>query len=330
MKSLLVAVVVVGACGGDEKPKNAAMCAPFTELQLPSITRLDWCTSTELTGETTASPEEFAKAFEAAGYEAGRDAQDMNIAKDHMWFRRGDVAFSMSARFEGSPARKNPYFSIRRDTPKKWLPESAWQAHESTPAAKRKMVAALRVAGELFTADAKAPKKCPSLAELDPMLATAARSVIVNLEGRYFQGDKGRGPDLFDGDLTFASMEEASKEGEYFEQVGARRIVPVARITSYDAPVATDSGVRAGEFKPGSAAFDVGVVDLVEKKILCRSSATAESSGTIRGVTTTYKNADGSTQSSSAGADADGDLGRNMRAAAFAELATMSPVFAAK
>jgi hypothetical protein len=43
-----------------------------------------------------------------------------------------------------------------------------------------------------------------------------------------------------------------------------------------------------------------------------------------------YKNRDGSVQSSSSGADADGDLGRNMRADAFAKLATMSPVFASK
>lgn len=99
------------------------------------------------------------------------------------------------------------------------------------------------------------------------------------------------------------------------------------RVTRYEAPSVPSSASIMGTFVPGAASFEIGVVDLVDRKLLCRSKGKAESSATIEATTTTYYRPDGSISPTSTSADATGDLAHNIRIAAFAELAKMSPAF---
>lgn len=325
--NVFLAFLILAACGNDP----ATMCPPFTELKLPSITRLDRCDGNDLTGETTAKPEAFAAAFGAAGYEMGRDTNEPKYTKDWMYFRRKDDVFMMSSKFERSENRESPFFYIKRDKPRKWLPEATWQAVLTFPGERDKLLASYRGIADIFTAEARAPKQCPPIAD-DAM--TSSPTLLVNLDSSDLAGNKQhrfkRGPELFakGPPAEYESFDENVARRAELDTLRPRRIVPVMRVTTFKDPVVPGLNVT-GTFTPGSAAFEIGVVDLAEKRVLCRSRGKAANSETIEATTTTYKRPDGSVESMSTSAPAHEDLAKNMRRVAFAELAKMSPAFKA-
>lgn len=99
------------------------------------------------------------------------------------------------------------------------------------------------------------------------------------------------------------------------------RMLRILQVTSYEAPqVQEKSKGLAGSifFTGGHASFDVGVVDLVEKKVLCRGKGEAKSSEDIE----VTRNADGGLIGNPGGED----LGRNIDRVARAALGKMSPL----
>lgn len=309
------------------------MCEPYTSIKLPEITRIDRCGADGLSGETTAKPEAFIAAFKAAGFELGRDVSEPKYAADWFWAKKGGQTYRITATFDKVEQRQHPYFAISADQPRKWLPEATWVAIKTTPERREALLAKWRGVGDLL--GQKAPKACPALDELDPAFAKDSTDLLLNLDGKdlsptpRFRG--ARGPEMFEreppSEANYSSMDEFVEYDARITVMSARRIVPVIRVTSFEDPDVPTSANILGVFTPGRAAFEVAVVDLAEHKVLCRSKAEARNSETIEATTTTTREADGTIRDVSTSADAHGDLAKNMRAAAFAELARMSPAF---
>lgn len=329
--ALFASSLVVIGCG----KSNATMCEPFTSVGLPQVTRIDRCDAEGIGGETTAKPEAFVAAFAAAGYEIGRDVAEPDYADDWVRVRKGGVTYRVTSTFEKVEQREQPYFSISRDEPRKWMPEATWQGIQTVPAARDKLLEKWRTVANL--ANNKAPKTCPALGDLDPAMTAAPSSFLLNLDSGDLAGRPeqrySRGPELFSGQVPdkmySTNMDDLVKWKANLDALAARRIVPVIRITKYDAPSVPSGYNVMGTFTPGKATFDVIVVDLAERRVLCRSKSKAESSETIEATTTTRTSESGTIEEISTTANAAGDLASNIEKAAFAELRKMSPTFAA-
>jgi hypothetical protein len=300
------------------------------------VTKIDRCSVEEgIWGETTAKPEAFVAAFKAAGFELGRDGASPDYADHWLYVRKGATEYRVDLEFlSGGDNRENPFFSISADKAKEWLPEATWQSIQNLPAQRDKLIERWRGVADVI--GNKAPKECPALGDLDPAMRKAPTSFLLNIDAGDLAGTPeqrfARGPELFaftlPEKLERSNMKDVIEAKAKLDALGARRIVPVIRMTKYDAP-SVPSGINIlGTFTPGKATFEVAVVDLVDKKLLCRSKAKAASSETIEATTYTRTAADGHIEDVSTSANAAGDLAKNIETAAFAELAKMSPAFA--
>jgi hypothetical protein len=238
----------------------------------------------------------------------------------------------MPSTFETGQTRKTPFFMITRDAPRKWLAEPTWQSVQTSPADREQWLGTVRTVAGIFGPRARAPKRCPPLTDLDVALATAPTALLVNVDSIDFTGTQQRhyirGPELFSSELPRADdpLEHFVEARAELEQFRVRRIVPVMRVTALKEPYVPGVNVT-GTFTPGTAEFDFGLVDLTEKRVLCRSHGKATSSAVIEATTTTTYARDGAIDGVNTYADAHRDLADNIRKAVFAELATMSPAF---
>ncbi len=320
---VLLSLSALAACGN----KAASMCEPFKSVGLPGVTRIDRCEAKDISGETTATPADFVAKFQAAGYEVGRDVNEPKYAGDWFILKKGDDYLRLTSTFEGSEKRKHPFFMISKADPRKWIAEERYQFLLAAPAKRDELLAKLRSAADVFTATAKAPKACPPLAALDP-LATPPGGFLLNLDSADLAGKNhrwARGPELFTvlPPSDVEQFETTAKRADEVAAIAKRRVVPVMRVTAYKAPVVPRDNVF-GTFTPGTASFEVGFVDLEEKRVLCRSKGRAQSSEVIEATTYTEKYRDGSVGNQYTVAGEHRDLADNMAKAAFAELGRMT------
>jgi hypothetical protein len=262
------------------------------------------------------------------------------------YFRKGGATYFM---FTNLSKRDNgaTFFSIlpKPHDPKTWLPEASWQKVVSAQADRKALIERLRGVAEILKGSAKAPKQCDaSLAALDPALAKTATTVLLNLEASDFVGPKApryaRGPETFpaprDDNDTFHSQYSEKvatllEERAELDAIADRRVIPVVRITEYHAPkVDHDADPKAifKLFTPGDAKFEVAVVDLKERTVLCSTTASAKSSDKLDATTETRRNGAGAVMGVTVYSYEALDLAGNISRAAFLALGKMSPAFA--
>lgn len=305
MKRVLV-LCVVAACG-----KGGEICEPFSGAKLPGITKIDECTDHSFFGETTATVEQWQSAFAAAGWEVGRDRAATDTGN---WFyiRKGEVSYRIGASFGMSKTRKNPAFYITSGSSLvKLVPESEWRKLASLEADAKTLGDSYAWLDAAVANTSDAPATCGAL--IDPSIADAPHSLVQLRDGAVTTNQLfAKGVRVNE---TTESMIARRKE---LDSMLARRMLPVIRVTSYTAPRIPRGTGPNGTFEPGGAKFEVAVVDAKDKKVLCKSRASAGSSGTLEA--TIIRGA--------ASADVDADLQNNMREAAFRELATMTTAYA--
>ncbi len=348
----LIAVLLVLALAAQVSCKSKTVCGPYASMNLPGVTRIDRC-DVELSsdygigGETTATGADFVKAIAGSGFELGRDAESTyGEAKDMQYFRKGGVVYFMFTNLKKRDSGAT-FFSIYPTPrqPKTWLPEASWEKASSLDADRQALIARLGGVADLVKGSARAPKQCDgSLVALDPALAKSARTVLINLDASDFRGPKGaryaRGPEPFPAVRSDADafnshystkLSTLLEERIPIDEVAERRVVPFLSITQYHAPkVDHDAtpGAVVQLFTGGDAKFDVVVVDLKERTVLCRSSAAAESSEKLDVTRLTRKNSSGEVQGVSVSSYENEDLAANISTAAFVALARMNPAFA--
>jgi hypothetical protein len=346
------AALLVLALAPQVSCNSKKICGPYLSMNLPGVTKVDRC-DVELTsdfgigGETTATGADFVKAIGGSGFELGRDAASTYGDADHMqYFRKDGVVFFMFTNLskrESGATFFNIYPTPRQPTT--WLPQASWEKVASIAADRQALIARLGSVADLVKSAAKAPKQCDgSLAALDPALAKSGKTVLLNLDASDFRGPKAerysRGPEPFpvarkDGD-TFNSpystkVSTLLEERAPLDEIAERRVMPVISITEYHAPKLdhnTDPAAIFHNFTGGDAKFDVVVVDLKERTVLCRSSASAKSSDTLDVTQYTRKNRSGEVQDVSVSSYENEDLAGNISKAAFVALGKMSPAFA--
>jgi len=328
--------------------KGKTVCGPYEAMNLPGVTKIDRCdpepTSADgIGGETTASGADFVKAIAASGFELGRDGDGTADAQQTMmYFRKGGATYFMFTDLKPRPGGDN-FFSIipKHGVPKTWLPEAEWQRLSTTRADRQALIDRLGAARGFLDANPKAPATCDgALGSADPALAKAPTSVIVNLDSRDFKGrDDGRGPGLFT-EAVLDEQESSAKVSKLVaaraevDRIAARRVVPVLVVTEYQ-PLKRTSPPKAGDpvtfVTGGEAKFDVAVVDLEGRRVLCRSKGEAslidKSKGPPKGAPT-LERANGDKVSMWLEGVKKSDLDSEITSAAKTVLAKMSPVFA--
>lgn len=339
---LLLALAPQVACKGK-------VCGPYVSMKLPGVTEISRCDPSPdipggIDGVTTASWPEFVKALSASGFELGRDAKSTyGEAKSIQYFRKDGSTYYMLVDLQPRPKGGGSYFGIKPGEPQKWLPEASWEKLASAREDRKALIERLRGVSAIVEASPKAPKQCDgSLVALDPTLAKTANRVLLNLDSGGFGDPKApresRGPESFP-----KEREDNGNHSQYNEQVyrlvperqqldelAERRVVPVIKMTKYQAAKVDhdpESKSPLNLFRGGVAAFDVAVVDLKERRVLCRSSAWAESSKHLKVSKTTVRRGDGSIASEYVNSNEDLDLANNISRAAFATLATRNPAF---
>ena len=329
--------------------KGKTVCGPYEAMNLPGVTKIDRCDAEPTSdygigGETTASGADFVKAIAASGFELGRDGDGTADAQRTMvYFRKGGATYFMFTDLKPRPGGDN-FFSItpKNGAPKTWLPETEWQRLSTTRADRQALIDRLGAARGFLDANPKAPATCDgALGSADPEIVKAPTSVIVNLDSRDFKGrSAGRGPGLFT-EAVLDEQEEASAKVSKLvaaraevDRIAARRVVPVLVVTEYQ-PLKGTSPPKAGDrvefVTGGEAKFDVAVVDLEKRQVLCRSKGEAslidKSKAPPKGAPT-LERASGQKVTMWLEGVKKTDLDSEIASAAKTELAKMSPVFA--
>ena len=332
--------------------KKKSVCGPYLAMNIPGVTKIDRCDAEPTSdygigGETTATGAELVSAIAASGFEIGRDGESRFGDNNHrVFFRKDGATYLMFTDLRQRQGGAN-FFSI---TPERgallraWVPEASWQKLVTARADRRAFIESLRPLRDVLGKSAGAPAKCDAaLDSLDPKLADAPKSLLVNLDSRDFKGrDAGRGPATFTNPEWDENVEYSAKVSrlltwrEEIDRAAARRVVPVLVITDY-VPVKTKEPpagdrIRISWVSGGEAKFDVFVVDRRENRILCRSRAEAK----IGSKAPKPKNAPKLQRPDGKSVEVwleglspeDMDLSAKIAEAAKAELARMSPVFA--
>jgi hypothetical protein len=328
----LVALVLTPGC-------KARVCEPWKPLDLPGITSIDRCYDSHIGGETTASADDFVRALEAKGFTAGR-ALDGTIANQRSWItfvKSGDPSmYRMPAGFGVAKGKSGTDHFFLETTTKdeRWIPEATWKRLPTIDMDRKALTAKLAAAVQLF-ADAKgAPERCDdAVLAREPALVAKKASLLARSDSLGLAGwpaeprsyltpaTPAPGAAKSAADLDSTDVASLARDRAELDELSGARLWPILRVTSYEAPKmkGISPGARIlgfGTFTGGRATLDVGVVDLVEHRVLCRAKTEARSSDEIKVSQTD--------SGSVLGSPGDADLADNIDHAARASLGRMS------
>jgi len=312
------------------------ICEPFTKANLPGITKVGRCDDQTLSGETTASAQELADALSAAGFERGRNKQYTVDGSREFWLFRYEGKFYRLSTEDPvkDPKRDNPFFTIGVETAStvEWIAEDAWQAAIEPEKRRKAVLEQVKMAAEVLRGADELPSSCPSdLEKRDEVLAATARRLLVNSDSvDYRSKEEARGPDTGLATIEVGEqmlLSELLKQTEVVEQIAQRRVVPAIVLKEFVAPEKDKNGKDGGkgryEEDRGQAVFDVGIVDLETKAVLC---GTADVKASIfdgkKGVPMPGTNTLWYVLTPK-----EADLSRRVRNKAYAELARLAPLF---
>jgi hypothetical protein len=275
---LLVSVSLLVGC-------KARPCAEWRDVELPKLKKVDTCYSSSIAGTTAATEGELVGAFEKAGFVRGHNGDGVMTRKDP-WIvlakKDAPESFKMSLNGSGE-------FVIDRQIARTdFIPESEWKRLWSVPADAVAQASRLEAAGlpALFEAKDKAPVTCASadLLSREPKIGERRQRYLVNADALGTKIESRRG---VPGNVAFEGADGLEKQmrGEMLRQrrelddIAAMRVVPVFHVTAYEEPShpKTASG-PIGVYFGGEVAVALAVVDLQERRVLCRTTARAESS----------------------------------------------------
>ncbi|MEO6772472.1 MAG: hypothetical protein ABI467_05545 [Kofleriaceae bacterium] len=306
------------------------LCEPWRSWGLP-VDHVERCDDTEIHGRTSAAPADIVTKLEAHGLVAGRLVDgDYRTASSWIYFtKKGEPATALKM-----PARFDRDFFIERTSANfgdRWMPEATFAGLHALPAARETVMARFAPLATLFDAAGAVPARCDdAVLATDPTLAKTRSAFLVNLDSSTYTKAKpyARGPESIPPardahDLEHEDVHRLLSDLEQLRQAAATRFVAAIRITDYVAPEVQNSA-RGGHFNDtftrGSAKFELKLIDLQTKQIVCGTKGEATSSETLA-VTRS-----GESQYSAEAID----LALNVSQAAAVELARLSPRFKAK
>jgi hypothetical protein len=303
------------------------VCEAWSGWELPPLKKVGTCYRSNLSGETDATLDDLARMFEKKGFVRGRSGAG-TMADNRSWsffFKEGEpesyrLSFSSGSFVIGGtiPPRKEQF-----------VIESDWRKLESFSSDVAAYVKGLQDVVAVFDAQDKAPSKCSDedLTAREPQLAERTSRFLLNVDALAKKPETRRGvPD------RLPLHDQKALDGEQppqvlwarraFDEIAPMRIVPAFRVLTYHEPG------RAGDksIKGGMVELSLAVIDLKERRALCRTTARGTTGEQVEYTVLTHhrdgKQLDNGTVIGDPVADG---LSWNVEAAAFAALGAMNP-----
>ena len=269
---------------------KARPCKAWTGWEFPDLKRVDFCYNGTITGTTGASEENFLKPFAQRGFVRGHAPNTFFADRDEdPWKHMFKPGVKTSYRFSFHPAKGGAEFVIGETSYEDMLSEADFEKVVALPAdeaAYLRRISSLDLP-RVFDAGTKAPATCSDedLTSREPLLAARPALVMINVDALANQGEKRRGIPLnyepsseeSRGRFALGSLLSARRA---FDERAAMRVVPAFRVTAYRAP-SSDTGSSGIGFK-GEVQVAIAVLDLTERRVLCRTTARATNSGSFK------------------------------------------------
>ena len=267
------------------------MCAEWREWELPKLSKVSSCYASSFSGTTTAEPDEVRAVFERKGFVRGHDLDGAMTTRDP-WttLTKSDEPTSFRMSFAHGDFVLNKRNATRTGASETVSVEE-WQAMVALPrdgAAYAAKVRALDLPA-VFDAGANARATCTD-EELDvrePLLGERTVPGLVDVDVlATAKPETRRGvPPGFspvpESELEKMSRGDARAARRTLDEILKRRLVPAFRVTRYKEP---SRGTRAADvfFESGSVELAVAVIDLQERRVLCRATGKAENSAHVK------------------------------------------------
>ncbi len=246
------------------------------------------------------------RALEAKGFTAGRQT-DGTYRNQQSWvifMKSDDPSFYKMPSDVGHRGGKSyEFFFDKQSKSPNWIPEATWKGLSTLDADRAALATKLAAAAQLFADTKSAPERCDDAvlaqdpALNTPVLGAKKQSFLLDTdlhgiagwpaESRaYTTGAAPKPREKPSEPLESRMISDLVFDRSALDDLSKIRMLRVVRVTSYEAPRVTSKDTNKESpidfFIGGRAAFDVGVVDLTERKVLCRGKGEAQSSKSIK------------------------------------------------